>query len=75
MNLQRVRALTIKNLLRVLREPANLFMIIMLPVVMTLVFGVAFGGIGGSGDIQYGVAVVDKDGSILADLLVKTLKC
>ena len=73
MNLQRVKALTLKNLLRVIREPANLFMIIMLPVVMTLVFGVAFGGIGGSGEIQYGVAVVDQDGSIWSDILVTTL--
>ena len=40
MKLQRVKALTLKNLLRVIREPANLFMIIMLPIVMTLVFGV-----------------------------------
>jgi len=73
MNLQRVRALTLKNLLRVLREPANLFMIIMLPVIMTLVFGVAFGGIGGGGDIQYGVAVVDQDVSIWSDVLVTSL--
>ena len=62
MNLQRIWALTVKDLLRVLREPANLFMIIMLPLVMTLVFGVAFGGIGGS-DVQYSVAIVDQDSS------------
>jgi ABC-2 type transport system permease protein len=61
-NLQRIRALTIKDLLRVVREPANLFMIILLPLVMTLVFGVAFGGIGGS-DVQYGIAIVDQDSS------------
>jgi ABC-2 type transport system permease protein len=61
MNMQRIRALTVKELLRVLREPANLFMIIMLPLVMTLVFGIAFGGIGGGGDVQYSVAIVDQD--------------
>ena len=51
MNFQRIRALTVKEILRVLREPANLFMLIMLPLVMTLVFGIAFGGIGG-GEVQ-----------------------
>ena len=62
MNLQRIRALTVKDLIRVIREPANLFMIILLPLVMTLVFGVAFGGIGGN-NVQYDVAIVDQDSS------------
>jgi len=61
-NLQRIRALTVKDLIRVIREPANLFMIILLPLVMTLVFGVAFGGIGGN-DVRYDVAIVDQDSS------------
>jgi len=61
-NLQRIRALTVKDLIRVIREPANLFMIILLPLVLTLVFGVAFGGIGGN-DARYDVAVVDQDSS------------
>ena len=72
MNLQRIRALTVKDLLRVVRDPANLFMIIMLPLVMTLVFGVAFGGIGG-GDVQYGVAIVDLDNSAWSGELVSGL--
>ena len=62
MNLQRIRALTVKDLIRVTREPANLFMIILLPLVMTLVFGVAFGGMGGK-DARYDVAIVDQDSS------------
>ncbi|MBT3285248.1 ABC transporter permease [Candidatus Bathyarchaeota archaeon] len=72
MNFQRVRALTVKEILRVLREPANLFMLIMLPLVMTLVFGIAFGGIGG-GDIKYGVAIVDQDASSWSGELVSGL--
>jgi len=73
MNMQRIRALTVKELLRVLREPANLFMIIMLPLVMTLVFGIAFGGIGGGGDVQYGVAILDQDASSWSGELVSGL--
>jgi ABC-2 type transport system permease protein len=72
MNLQRIRALTVKDLVRVIRDPANLFMLIMLPLVMTLVFGVAFGGIGG-GDVQYGVAIVDQDNSAWSRELVSGL--
>ena len=62
MNLQRIRALTVKDLLRVLREPANLFMIILLPLALTLVFGIAFGGIGES-EVKYDLALVDQDSS------------
>lgn len=73
MNMQRVRALTVKEILRVFREPANLFMLIMLPLVMTLVFGIAFGGLGGGGDVQYGVAIVDHDASSWSGELVSGL--
>lgn len=73
MNIQRIRALTVKEILRVFREPANLFMLIMLPLVMTLVFGIAFGGIGGGGDVQYGVAIVDQDASAWSGELVSGL--
>ena len=72
MNLQRIRALTVKDLIRVIREPANLFMIILLPLVMTLVFGVAFGGIGGN-DVQYDIAIVDQDSSSWSGELISCL--
>ena len=63
MNFQRVKALTRKELLRVVREPANLFLVIVFPLVLTLAFGIAFGAIGSGGDIQYFVGVVDNDAS------------
>jgi len=63
----------VKEILRVFREPANLFMLIMLPLVMTLVFGIAFGGLGGGGDVQYGVAIVDQDASAWSVELVSGL--
>jgi ABC-type multidrug transport system permease subunit len=64
MKLQRVGSLIVKDLKRVVREPANLFMAILFPLILTVAFGVAFGGIGsGSGDISYTVGLVDLDAS------------
>jgi ABC-type multidrug transport system permease subunit len=62
MKLQRVRSLVVKDLKRLVREPANLFMAIVFPLVLTIAFGFAFGGIGsGGGNIMYTVGLVDLD--------------
>ena len=45
MNLQRVFALVKVNLKKVIREPAYLFLMILFPAMLTLVFGLAFAGI------------------------------
>lgn len=63
MNPQRVQALAKKELLRIVREPANLFLVVLFPLVLTIAFGFAFGAIGSGGDIHYTVAVVDDDAS------------
>jgi len=64
MRAQRVRALALKEFKRVVREPANLFMAILFPMILTAAFGAAFGGLGtGSGDTSYGVGFVDLDES------------
>ena len=64
MKLQRLRSLVAKDLKRVVREPANLFMAIIFPLILTVAFGAAFGGIGsGSGDISYTVGLVNLDAS------------
>jgi ABC-2 type transport system permease protein len=52
-----------KELVRVIREPANLFMVLIFPLILTLSFGVAFGALGSGGDVQYKVGVVDDDAS------------
>jgi ABC-type multidrug transport system permease subunit len=52
-----------KELIRVIREPANLFMVLIFPLILTLAFGVAFGALGTGGDVQYKVGVVDDDTS------------
>ncbi len=45
--IQRVLALVKMELLKLIREPANLFMNLLFPAVLTLVFGLAFGALGG----------------------------
>jgi ABC-2 type transport system permease protein len=59
-NTRRVLALARKDLKRMIREPASLFMFILFPVVLTLVFGLTMGGIGGDGT-SFEVGYVDLD--------------
>lgn len=59
MNRQRVLALVRRDLKHTVREPASLFIILLFPVVLTVVFGVTFGGIGGSAATAYQVGIVD----------------
>ena len=58
MNTQRISALVKKELLRIIREPANLFLVFLFPVVLTLAFGAAFGAMGSSGETKYTIGVV-----------------
>jgi ABC-2 type transport system permease protein len=61
MNLQRILALTKKEMKKTIREPAVLFMIFLFPVVFVFAFGASFGGFGGSGTTTYQVGVVNLD--------------
>jgi ABC-type multidrug transport system permease subunit len=64
MKAQRVTALVTKELKKLVREPANLFMALIFPIVMTVAFGAAFGGLGsGNIDATYTVGIVDLDTS------------
>jgi ABC-type multidrug transport system permease subunit len=63
MNMQRVLALAAKELRRVYREPAILFMVIVFPIMLTVAFGATFGALGGGGDSKYTVGVVNFDSS------------
>jgi ABC-type multidrug transport system permease subunit len=60
MNFQRVSALVKKDLKRLVREPSALFMVILFPIMLTLVFGLAFGGIGGNQTATYQIGLVNK---------------
>ena len=76
MQLQRVFALTKKELLKTYRLPAVLFMIFLFPVVFVFAFGAAFGGAGG-GQPAYLVGVVNMDQGIApqsSQLFVDALK-
>ncbi len=59
MNRQRVGAMVRKDLKATVREPASLFILLLFPVLLTVIFGVTFGGIGGSGPTTYQVGVVN----------------
>ncbi len=61
MNLQRIFALARKDLKKLIREPATLFMLIMFPVVFTLIFGFSFGAIGGNQTATYQIGLVNMD--------------
>jgi ABC-2 type transport system permease protein len=61
MKLQRVAALTKKELKKTVRDPAALFMIFLFPIVFVLAFGLSFGGVGGDVTVVYQVGVVSLD--------------
>ncbi len=61
MNFQRVSALVKKDIKRLIREPSALFMIILFPIMLTLVFGLAFGGIGGNQTAIYQIGLVNNN--------------
>jgi ABC-2 type transport system permease protein len=61
MKLQRILALTNKELKKTIREPAVLFMIFLFPMIFVFAFGASFGGIGGSQTATYQVGVVNVD--------------
>jgi ABC-type multidrug transport system permease subunit len=63
MNRQRVLAMVRKDLKHTMREPASLFIILLFPVMLTIVFGVTFGGVGGSGATTYQVGIVNLNGA------------
>jgi len=60
-NLQRVFALTKKELKKTIREPAVLFMIFLFPIVFVFAFGASFGGFGGNQTTTYQVGIASQD--------------
>jgi len=60
MKLQRIVALTKKEMKKTVREPAVLFMIFLFPIVFVFAFGASFGGVG-TGQPVYNIGVVNLD--------------
>jgi len=63
MDSRRVVALVRKNMKKLIRDPGTLFLLLLFPVVLTTVFGFAFGGIGESGPQSFEVGVTNLDDS------------
>ena len=61
MNFRRILALTKKDLKKTYREPAVLFLLLVFPIVLTFVFGLAFGGIGGGTTTSFDVGLLNLD--------------
>ena len=61
MKLQRIAALSKKELKKTIREPAVLFMIFLFPIIFVFAFGASFGGVGGSQTVTYHIGVVNMD--------------
>ncbi len=59
MNRQRIAAMVRKDLKATVREPASLFILLLFPVMLTLIFAVTFGGLGGGGTTTYQIGIVD----------------
>ena len=61
MNMQRILTLVRKDLKKTYREPAVLFLLIIFPLTMTFVFGLAFGGIGSGTTSSFDVGLLNLD--------------
>lgn len=60
MNAKRITAIVRKDLTKMIREPATLFLVILFPVMLTVVFGVSFGAVGSSTQ-SYNIGIVDHN--------------
>ena len=73
MKLQRVFALTKKEMKKTVREPAVLFMIFLFPIVFVFAFGASFGGVGGGQPVyQMGVVNLDQANSVNSSQILLT---
>ncbi|MFW9992895.1 MAG: ABC transporter permease [Candidatus Odinarchaeota archaeon] len=64
MKVQRVTALVIKDIKKLIRQPAVLFLMLLFPLVLTGAFGLAFGSFGNLAvETTYKLGIVDLDGT------------
>ena len=73
MKIQRIIALTIKDLKMRIRQPAVLFLVFLFPLVLTGAFGLAFGSLGGTTEATYTVGIVDLDNSNWSNFFIGNL--
>jgi ABC-2 type transport system permease protein len=71
----RILDLVLKDLLQNLREKQTFLFLLIMPIIFTLLFGFAFGGVGGGGsDPRLPVGFLDQDNSPFSQSLVKLLQ-
>lgn len=71
----RILDLAWKDLLQNVREKQTFIFLLIMPIIFTLLFGLAFGGTGGAGgDLRLPVGVLDQDNSRFSQSLVKLLR-
>ncbi len=74
MNLQRIYSLMKKDLKKLVRVPATLFLALIFPLILTGAFGFAFGSLGGAGgEVAYTIGIVDLDETIWAEYFIGNL--
>ncbi|PWI48300.1 hypothetical protein CEE45_07545 [Candidatus Heimdallarchaeota archaeon B3_Heim] len=74
MNLQRIYSLMKKDLKKLVRVPATLFLALIFPLILTGAFGFAFGSLGGAGgEVAYTIGIVDLDETIWAEHFIGNL--
>ena len=61
MNFRRIFTIVKRDMKKLVREPATLFLVILFPIVLTLALGVSFGAIGGNEVTTYNLGVVDEN--------------
>lgn len=61
MSWQRTAAIAGKELKQLTRDSGTLFLLVLFPMVLTLVFGLSFGGMGGGGEAKYEIAIVNQN--------------
>jgi len=61
MKLQRISALTKKEIKKTIREPATLFLIFLFPIIFVFAFGASMGGVGSSQTVTYSIGIVNMD--------------
>ncbi|WP_455465051.1 ABC transporter permease [Candidatus Hodarchaeum mangrovi] len=73
MKIQRINAIVKKDMKKLIRVPATLFMALLFPLILTGAFGLAFGGGSGVGDTVYTIGIVDLDNSTWSNLFIGNL--
>lgn len=73
--MNRILDLAWKDLLQNLREKQTFMFLLIMPIIFTLLFGFAFGGVGGTeSDSRLPVGVLDQDNNLFSQALMKLLQ-